>query len=322
MADTDRRRADEALDWARRIYDPSFVDWDGHTAWLETDPRNIDAFDKACLTMETATVDLVAPEAHAASPMPTNDNAIEPLAARHGWGRWGAGLGLAIAASFVAVIAVPSMMHGGAQPYLLQTGAGQQRSVVLPDGTTIALNGDSRLRLDRRNARVAVLEQGEAFFTVKHDAAHPFAVRAGDATFQDIGTAFDVVHRAGFTQIGVREGAVLYDPDGAAVRLQGGQSIRIANNAATVQPIDSEAVGGWRSGRLLYRDATLGEVAGDVARNIGEPVAVDPALAERHFSGVVIIDPDRRLMFQRMAMATGIEIRHTPRGWRMVMPPR
>ena len=321
MVIADRQRFDEALDWVRRIHDPSFADWDAHAAWLEADPRNLDDFDEASLIIEQATADLAPPRPITTSPMPNNDNLPAPVAAPHRWSRWGTGLGVAVAAGLVAVVTVPSIMHGGAQPYLVRTAAGEQRSILL-DGTTIALNGDSRLRLDRANARVAVLERGEAFFTVRHDGAHPFAVQAGGATFQDVGTVFDVVRRDDVTQVAVREGAVLYDPGGAAVRLDGGQSIRIADNAATVQTVDIAAVGGWRAGRLLYRDATLADVAGDVARSIGEPITVDPALAQRRFSGVVMIDADRPRMFRRMAAVMGVDIRHAPQGWRMVMPPR
>jgi transmembrane sensor len=322
MAVADRKRFDEALDWVRRIHDPTFSDWEGHAVWLEADPHNLVAFDEASLMIEVATADLTPPRLRAVSSAPINDNAAGPVVAQRRWSRWGAGLGTAVAAGFVAVIAVPSMMHGGARPYMLQTGAGERHSITLADGTTIALNGDTRVRLDHGNARIAVLEQGEAFFTVKHDAEHPFAVRAGEASFQDVGTAFDVVHSAGFTQVAVREGAVLYNPDSAAVRLDGGQSLHIADNAATVATVDTAAVGGWRAGRLLYRDAPLAEVAGDVARSIGEPVTVDRALAQRRFSGVVMIDADRPLMFKRMAAAMGVEIRHAPRGGWMLMPPR
>ena len=327
MAIADRQRADEALDWVRRIHDPSFVDWEAHSAWLEADPRNPGAFDEASLTIEAATAGLSPPPPRGASPIPINDNlpvrefAPGPIVAGRRWSRWGTGVGMAVAAGLVAVVAVPTMMRSGAQTYLVQTGAGEHRSISV-DGTTIALNGDSRLRLDHANARVAVLEQGEAFFTVRHDAAHPFAVEAGKATFQDVGTAFDVVQHGGVTQIAVREGAVLYDPQGAAVRLDGGQSLRVADNTATVRAVDTSGIGEWRSGRLIYRDAPLGDVASDVARSIGEPVTIDPALVPRRFSGVVVIGSDRALMFRRMAAVMGIEVRRDPKGWRMVMPAR
>ena len=253
--------------------------------------------------------------------MSINYTTVGPVVTPRRWTRLGTGVGLAVAAGLAAIVVVPSMMRPGAQPYVIRTAPGEQR-VVIVDGTRIALNGDSRLRLDHAAARVAVLEQGEAFFTVRHDPAHPFAVQAGGARFQDVGTAFDIVQRADMTRIAVREGAVLYDPGGAAVRLAGGQSLRIADDTAAVQTIDTAAVGAWRSGRLLYRDASLSDVALDVARSIGEPVAVDPALAGRRFSGVVMIDPDRARMFRRMAAVMGVTVRRAPQGWQMVMPAR
>ena len=326
MVIADRLRAEEALDWVRRVHDPAFADWEAHAAWLETDPRNPGAFDDASMAIEVATTGLASPEPRHASPAPTNDNAREPRAAGRrrsavGIG-FGTGIALALAAGVVAVIAVPSLVRDRAQPYLVHTGAGERRSLTLTDGTRIALNGETRVRLDHANPRVASLERGEAFFTIRRDTAHPFAVRAGGATFEDVGTAFDMIHRPGVTEVEVREGAVLFDPSGAAVRLESGQSVRIARNGATVRAVDTAAIGGWRSGRLLYSDASLSDVAGDVARSIGEPVTVDPALAERRFSGVVMIDADRPRMFRRIAAVMNVATQRDARGWRMVMPKR
>jgi transmembrane sensor len=321
MAAADSQRADEALDWVRRIHDPSFTDWEGHAAWLEADSRNLAWFDEAAFTIEAATDALRPPEPFVTSPEPVNDNPAYATAPRRGWRPWGTGLGIAMAAGIVAAVAVPAFMHDQAHPYVVQTSAGEHRVLTL-DGTTISLNGESRLRLDRGDTRLATLEQGEALFAVHHDPAHPFTVRAGGATFQDVGTIFDVVKQPRSTKVAVREGAVLYDPEGSAVRLDAGQSIRIAGDAATVRPVDPAAVGGWRTGQLLYRDAPLVDVAGDVARNIGEPVLLDPGLAQRRFSGVVQIDADRSRMFRRMAAVMGVEVQHNPQGWRMRMPAR
>jgi transmembrane sensor len=321
MAIADRQRFDEALDWARRLYDPAFTDWEGHIAWLEADPRNAAALDAASLAIEDATAGLAPPRPLATSPIPINDNIAEPVGVGRSRTRWVAGLGVAVAAGLAAIVAIPAMMPGKAQPYAIRTAPGERRSITL-DGTSIALNGGSSLRLDHADTRVAVLEQGEAYFAVRHDAAHPFSVHAGGATFQDVGTAFDVIRRDGAIEIAVREGAVLYDPGGAAVRLGGGQSMRIADNSATVQAVDTAAIGGWRSGRLLYRDATLADVAQDVARSIGEPITVATPLAQRRFSGVVVIDADHARMFRRMAAVMGVAIRRDAQGWRMVMPAR
>lgn len=56
--------------------------------------------------------------------------------------------------------------------------------------------------------------------------------------------------------------------------------------------VASGEVGSWRSGRLVYVDAPLGLVVGDVARYTAGRVVLDPALRDRRFSGVLIVGRD------------------------------
>ncbi|MDH7640440.1 FecR family protein [Sphingomonas oryzagri] len=319
MTGADPTRQEEALDWARRIHDPTFADWDAHIAWLEADPRNTDAFDTALIVIEDACAGL-GPARMPKHELPAVRDAINdnsPVAGQRRASRWGLGIGGAIAAGFAAVLAVPALMHGGAQPYRIETTPGTPRDIALADGTTIALNGGSILELDHADPRIATLVSGEAFFHVVHDAAHPFAVRAGDGVFQDVGTSFDMVRDAGGVRVAVREGAVMYDPKGAAVRLEGGQQIALDTAGATIRQIDPAAVGSWRQGRLSYRDATLGEIAADLSRSIGSPVMADATIKDRRFSGVLMIDGDRDRMFRRIASVIDVRIRHVGNGWQM-----
>ena len=314
----DRRRGEEALDWVRRIHDPSFGDWDAHILWLEADPRNADAFDTASLLIDESTKNL-APPTHDIAPIAAvNDYALDVAHRRRLRVPLSVGLGGALAAGLAIVVALPSLIGGGAQPYRVQTTPGTMRSIALADGTSITLNGDSAVSLDHADPRTATVERGEAFFMVTHDAAHPFAVRAGNALFQDVGTSFDVVRDAEGTRVAVREGAVMYDPKGSAVRLDGGRQIVISKDDATVSAIDARSVGTWRRGRLSYRDATLGTVASDLTRAVGQSVAVDPRLRQRRFSGVIMVDPDRARMFHRIASVMDITIRRDGAGWQMI----
>lgn len=320
MTPAERQRHEQALDWVRRIQNPDFSDWEGHALWLESDPANPEAFDTASLLIEDATEGLE--PAHAPAPTtPVNDNVTAPPSGGRWW-RWSAGLGLAGAASIAGLVALPSLLPGGGQPYAIGTAPGEHRTVALGDGTQVALNGDSLIRLDKARPRLAIVERGEAFFTVVHDAAHPFEVQAGGTTFRDVGTAFDVVRTGDSTEMAVREGAVMVDPAGMALRLDGGQSVRIAAAGAIVRDADPQTIGSWRQGRLLYRDAVLADVATDLARSIGQPVSVDGAIRQRRFSGVIMIDPDRPRMFQRLSAVMGIAILRDGAGWRMALPAR
>lgn len=323
MASADLRRADEALDWVRRIQDPHFADWHGHIAWLEASSDNARAFDEASFAIETATAGLApaGPRPRDAVPDFANDN---PALATPSRRRFAPAWGIGIAAALIAVVSLPSLIGGGTQLYMIRTAPGDPRTVTLAGGTQVALSGDSAVRLDRADPRTATVERGEVLFTVTHDAAHPFTVHAGDAVFQDVGTAFDVIRTKGRTDLAVREGAVLYDPYGAKVRLDRGQSIRLAgaDASATLRRVDPASIGGWRDGRLSYADAPISEVAEDLARAIGQPVAVDRAAQGHSFSGVIVLDPDRALLARRVSAVTGLTMTPDGPGWRMVLPAR
>jgi transmembrane sensor len=74
------------------------------------------------------------------------------------------------------------------------TSRGQYATVKLADGSEVTLAPESRLTIAAdfsRGAREIVLD-GEAIFSVRHDAARPFKVSAGDAVIVDVGTRFDV----------------------------------------------------------------------------------------------------------------------------------
>ncbi|WP_207531857.1 FecR family protein [Desertivirga arenae] len=72
--------------------------------------------------------------------------------------------------------------------------AGSKKTVRLSDGTTILLNGGSRLNISRnfnKNAREVQL-LGEALFTVTHNAKRPFVVFTPTANIKVLGTVFNV----------------------------------------------------------------------------------------------------------------------------------
>lgn len=273
------RKVDEtALEWAIRSADPSFDDWDGLTRWLEADPLNHDRYDEATAAMAQAT-DCVAATPVQAVPVAAND--AGPM--RRDYWRWGGG---AVAAMLAMVVGV-SVWHDRSQPYAVETSPGEQRSVALADGSQIILGGGSRVTLDRADARVAVVDHGEMLFRIRHDAAHPFRVTAGDTKMVDLGTVFDVTHDPQRTRVAVAEGAVMVDPQGARLRLDPGQAIVAADGELRRER--AEDVGGWREGRVTFDHAPLSDVARDLSRQLGHNVRVDATIADRPFSGTVDI---------------------------------
>jgi ferric-dicitrate binding protein FerR (iron transport regulator) len=71
---------------------------------------------------------------------------------------------------------------------------GHLATIKLPDGSTIWLNSGSTITYPEKFAakREVQLVNGEAFFDVKHDKAHPFIVRYGNLHTQVLGTSFNI----------------------------------------------------------------------------------------------------------------------------------
>ena len=115
-----------------------------------------------------------------------------------GWRRWVAVAAL-VALAVVGEYLFLNSWFEHSDSVCLVTARNSKGEFLLPDGTTVWLNGDSRLTypesFDDRNRRVEL--DGEAFFRVKHDAEHPFLVDMDVMQVEVLGTEFDARHRLG-----------------------------------------------------------------------------------------------------------------------------
>ena len=92
---------------------------------------------------------------------------------------------------------------------LYMTAVGQQKTLDLPDGSTIVLNTDSQLKVDYTNRHRNIrLMKGEAYFDVAKNPDQPFRVYAGGGRVQAVGTAFNVYLQDDGLNVFVTEGSV------------------------------------------------------------------------------------------------------------------
>lgn len=176
------------------------------------------------------------------------------------------------------------------------TGRGERDTLRLDDGTRVVLGATSTLRYPAAFAAHArdVYLVGEGYFEVSHDGQRPFRVHAGNATAEDLGTAFgvrayaedSVVHvvvaegkvALGAATLGAVQGAVLVP----------GQLGRLARGATvpSVQHVDVAAYLGWTRGQLSFDDAPLADVVAELARWYRADFRIaDASLATRRLTG-------------------------------------
>ena len=282
----------EAADWLTRLQRPEVdeTDWLAFDAWL-CEPGAQEAYDAIQAVDEeifqrgsAVRGALVEPRRAAARRSLTID-----------W-RWLGGLGVAGAAAAVAVVVAPWGELLPQPDTLYATAKGQNRAIQLADGSHIDLSTDSHLsvRLEKDARRVTV-HDGQALFDVAHDADRPFLITAGDETVRVVGTRFDVRRRDGQLAVTVLRGLVEVSTDGAEtpVRLRPGQMLEHVEGASgvVVRNVAAEDQVGWRSGRLIYRNQTLGRIAGDLNHYFDRPLRLEGEnTANLRFSGVLIVD--------------------------------
>ena len=144
--------------------------------------------------------------------------------------------------------------------------SGQKSTLVLPDGTKVWLNSDSRLRypdtFGKRNRTVQLT--GEAYFEVAKDKRRPFLVEAGEVNIRVLGTTFNIKAYPDENEIetilleGSIELTARLDAKSALkpVIMEPGQSLRFNKVENKLQhiPFDKEEVLGWTNNRLIFRN--------------------------------------------------------------------
>lgn len=204
----------------------------------------------------------------------------------------------ALAASLLVTIGAFSA-YQYLQRGVYQTEIGEQRTVNLPDGSTVMLNADSRIRVEYTDRERAIdLSEGQALFKVAKHAARPFIVRVGNTSVRAVGTEFDVYRKANGTTVTVVEGRVALEK---GTYLSAGEQVtvtlapRVARSSVReqvapvlqVRPVKIEDATAWTQGLLVFDGAPLSEVVEQFNRQNTKRLALgdDAELSALRISG-------------------------------------
>lgn len=319
---------DQAIAWHVRLRDGDDDAWLRFTEWLEANPVHDEAYNWVAdndARLEPALSQSIFPEEPASGgrtlegldpsqsePTDGERSAQTTLSRRWVWG--------AIAASFALVALFSAQLFTGPDSYTLQTRPGETRTIALADGSEIALNGGTSIILDRNDPRTAELVEGEAHFTVVHDEANPFVVDVAGRRLVDIGTAFNVTRSGDQLELEVSEGAVRFEGTSRTIELQAGEGLSVdeKNNIAVFEK-SIDAMGSWTDGMLVYENATLAEIGGDIARATGLELDFSPTLRNRRFSGVIQTHGGHEEIRKRLEQLLDLNV--SPNGDRWIVEP-
>ena len=193
------------------------------------------------------------------------------------------------------------LSRDSSQPLTYSTATGENRTVLLEDGSVIHLNTRTTLRwqFDEDIRRVDLIE-GEALFDVTPEADRPFVVHAGAGMVRVLGTRFNV-HRKNGTDVVVTvlEGRVevadvdvhISEPNWQR-SLTANQKVQYRDAGLASEVTETVAVESvsWRDGVMIIEDQTLVEIVAELNRYSKRRIVIlDPSLSDLRAGGVVSV---------------------------------
>lgn len=260
--------------------------------------------------------------------------------------RWAAAAALFVATlATVGILNLTSIGDGGGR---YATEIGEQRWVVLEDGSRVLLNTDSEIRVRMtEDLRHVALLRGEAVFDVEKDPARKFQVLANTVLVEAIGTRFNVDRREERVVVTVLEGKVAIMREGsdrsaarvlvpddespgsdpqiamaspAPVRLDAGLQIAVQADGSILPPkhADTKRVTAWTERRMVFDADRLDAVVAEFNRyNRDRLEIIDATLKGRRITGVFNIDdPDAFLTL--LTDLIDVEVEQRPDGLRRI----
>lgn len=237
---------------------------------------------------------------------------------------------LAAVAAVVATVTVGALLtiNMWRSETTFATGTGEQRRLVLDDGSTVDLNTRSSVHVHFTDAtRRIELTEGEAYFSVAKDPQRPFIVSTGSAEVRAVGTQFNVYRQESRAVVTVVEGKVAVTASDslasderllpkmdarmdmpaapAPIEISAGEEVAVdlnrAGAAVATPPVSSNTrvATAWRQRRLIFENQSLQEVAAEFNRyNRRQFVIEDAQLGAELISGVFDADrPDDLVSF-------------------------
>lgn len=179
---------------------------------------------------------------------------------------------------------------------------GEQKQIVLADGSKVLLNAASTLTYPSSFAgkeRIVQLS-GEAFFDVSKNSGMPFRVMIKDAEVDVLGTRFNVkaYNDEAFSRTTLLEGSVKIKNASKEETLNPGQQAEVPYTSPGVaapirvtNPENPDAALAWRNGYLVFRNDDLQTVMRTIGRCYNVEIQYGPNIRPHTFTGSFAIKP-------------------------------
>lgn len=196
---------------------------------------------------------------------------------------------------------------------IVKAEAGEKKTLIMPDSSRIVLYSNSSLEYDSGFEDREVFLDGEAYFEVEHNGAHPFMVFVDNSYIKVLGTEFVVSEYAESERIkvAVKKGRVELgshapdQEDSENETIDSGNSskshtlkektIEIFDNQVGIKDKDSnpflgdssdyDEVFDWVNNKMIFRNTSMAQVITEIENRFGVQIILkDEKLAKKKFT--------------------------------------
>ncbi|GAO41519.1 FecR family protein [Flavihumibacter petaseus] len=179
----------------------------------------------------------------------------------------------------------------------VRTDFAETRSVVLPDGSQVTLNANSRLNWKRdwgKGSQREVWLEGEGFFSVRHTVDNSrFIVHSQDINVEVLGTEFNLQQRRNKTTVVLHTGKVrlteVNTGENKPVIMAPGDLVEYdgPSHKLSRKVVETEIYSAWKEGKMSFVNADFKEITEVLEENYGLKVVMkDLRLSGQQFNGV------------------------------------
>ncbi len=198
---------------------------------------------------------------------------------------------LLASAGSLAAASIGLVFWRSAYAGVYETAIGEQRHVVLPDGTQVFLDTDTRIHAAYNSQmRVVALERGRCNFHVMESDERPFVVDAAAQRIVAERTTFDVRREGDDVCVVLVQGSVSVSSAKAKTPrrevIRSGQRLIVRSEQAHIDKPNLVPLLAWQTGQAVFDNETVTGAIREMNRYSVVPIAVkDEDVAKMRISG-------------------------------------
>lgn len=283
-----------AADWVARLHadDRTSQDEAGFALWIAASPENAEAFDRASALWEMV------------GGLPREPEPAAKQVSRRTVFAGGA---------LLAVTGAAALGWRELRGTEYRTSIGEQRRIVLEDGTRMALDTLTHVRfLAADNLRTLWLIDGRVDLEIASDP-RTYLIDAGSRRAYVDKARLDVRRDGDRVALTMLAGSARVASAGAPLTLNEGERVAMASDQTySVDRPELRDLTAWQSGRLAFRDETLAVAVSEMNRYSRRPLVIaDPEIAGLRVSGIYRVG-DAEEFARSLAVLLSLTVQATP----------